>query len=710
MTNSQIAKDPLLACLTHLAKLNDLGGSETSLISGLPLVDNRLTPELFVRSAARIGLTASVKQRDLKDIPSIVLPAVLLLKNNEAVLLTSCDQKHKHATIINTSKNNDQDEVVSLSALKKNYTGYCIFTSQETASATAKPESEKGRRWFWSVIGSSWRIYRDILMASLFINLFAVASPLFVMNVYDRVVPNQAIETLWALALGVIVVFSFDAILKFLRGYFIEVAGKKSDILLSAFLFERVLGARFSERPQSIGSFVSQFREFDTVRNFYTSSSIAILVDLPFIAIFLVLIYYIGGALVFVPLAALPIIFLYSFILQRPIKSAVEETFVSAAHKNSTLVESLVGLETVKAQSAEGFLQRAWEKSVAHLAKWSQRMRLLSLSVTIFSGLIQQIASTVLIIVGVYLIVERELTMGALIASFMLASRALGPVSQMVSLLVSYDQTKTALDALDEIVKKPQERNPAKPFVKRTDFKGAITFKQVSFAYPGEKQQVLDNVTFNIAAGEKVGIIGRIGSGKTSLQNLMLGFYQASSGSVLMDNIDSQQIDPADLRNQIAYVPQDVVLFSGSIKANIVYGAAHTADEFIIKAAERSGVKEFVDRHPLGFDREVGERGQALSGGQRQSIGIARALLRDSPIILMDEPTSGMDNSSETLVKNNLQTFIADKTLVLITHKTSLLSLVDRLIVMDAGRVVADGPRDAVLDALKRGQLNVSQP
>jgi len=337
-------------------------------------------------------------------------------------------------------------------------------------------------------------------------------------------------------------------------------------------------------------------------------------------------------------------------------------------------------------------------------------MRLLSLSVTIFSGAVQQIASVILIIVGVYLIVERELTMGALIASFMLASRALGPVSQMVSLLVSYDQTKTALDALDDIVKKPQERKPEKPFVTRQNIAGAINFQKISFAYPGETQNVLDNISFNIDPGEKVGIIGRIGSGKTSIQNLILGFYQPSKGSVLVDNIDSQQIDPADLRGQIGYVPQDVILFSGSIKMNIAYGKAHISDEAIIRAAELAGVKEFVDRHPLGFDREVGERGQALSGGQRQSIGIARALLNEPSIILMDEPTSGMDNSTEILVKTNLQTLINDKTLVLITHKTSLLSLVDRLIVMDGGRIVADGPKESVLDALKRGQLNVTQP
>jgi ATP-binding cassette subfamily C protein LapB len=369
-----------------------------------------------------------------------------------------------------------------------------------------------------------------------------------------------------------------------------------------------------------------------------------------------------------------------------------------------------VGLETVKVLGAEGLLQRVWEKSVGHLAHWSQKMRLLSMSVGLFSGLIQQVASVVLIIVGVYLIVERELTMGALIACFMLSGRVMGPISQVANLIVSYDQTKTALTALEGIVEKTQERNPEKPFVKRPSFKGEIQFNKVSFAYPDEKQAALADVSFKIAAGEKVAIIGRIGSGKSTIQKLLLGLYQPTAGSVLFDGIDSQQIDPADLRGHIGYVPQDVILFAGSVKSNIVYGAPHVEDSEIIRVAELSGVKEFVDRHPLGFDRAVGERGQALSGGQRQSIGIARAYLNNPSMFLMDEPTSGMDNSTESLVKENLQKVLSDKTMILVTHKTSLLSLVDRVIVLDNGKLVADGPKGPVLEALKKGQLRVAQP
>lgn len=708
--NRNQGDDTLLSCLLMMTRLKDTPCSETSLIAGLPLVDQRLTPELFVRAANRAGLEAKVVERDLSALPSIVLPVVLLLDENNAIILQAIDNEQDSATVINGKT--QKTHQLKLSQLNKHYTGYAIYVKAqdkfEQVDTAYKEEQEQN--WFWPVIKSSWRIYRDVLVASFFINLFAIATPLFVMNVYDRVVPNQAIETLWVLAMGVMLVYLFDLILKALRGYFIEVAGKKSDILLSSFLFERVLGTRFSERPQSVGSFVSQFREFDTVRNFYTASTIAALVDIPFIILFLLIIFYVGGALVWVPIIALPIILVYSLFMQKPIKQAVEQTFNSSAQKNATLVEALVGLESVKVLGAEGYLQRLWEKSIGHLAHWSQRVRLLSMSVGLFAGWVQQLAGVILIIVGVYLIAERELTMGALIASFMLASRAMGPIAQVASLLVSYDQTKTALTALDDIVAKTQERDPEKPFIKRPSFSGAIQFNKVSFAYPDERQAALDNVSFKIEAGEKVAIIGRIGSGKSTIQKLLLGLYIPSQGSILFDGIDSQQIDPADLRCHIGHVPQDVILFAGSVKSNIIYGSHNVSDADIIRAADLSGVKEFVDRHPLGFDRQVGERGQSLSGGQRQSIGIARALLNQPSMCVMDEPTNGMDNSTESLVKENLANYLQDKTLILVTHKTSLLSLVDRVLVLDNGKLIADGPKEPVLDALKKGQLRVAQP
>jgi len=547
------------------------------------------------------------------------------------------------------------------------------------------------------------------LLASLLINIFAVANPLFVMNVYDRVVPNDALETLWVLALGVLLVYGFDFVLKSLRSYFLEVAGKKSDILLSAFIMERVLGAKMSERAASVGAFASQLREFETVRSFITSSTVTAFVDLPFALLFVLVIAYVGGPLVWVPLAALPLILGYAFYIQRPLRFAVEQTYEAAAHKNAALIETLSSMETVKALGAEGRVQRQWERSTGHLARWGQRTRLLSSSAATVAGAVQQMCSVFVVVMGVYLIAEKELTMGALIACVMLSQRVLAPMAQVAGLMVNYQQTVTAYEGLEQVVAKQQERAEDQQFVQRPRLDGRLQFDNVSFSYPNEDIQSLDKVSFSIAPGERVGIIGRIGSGKTTLQKLMLGLYQPQQGTVMVDGLDIQQIDPADLRRNIGYVPQDVVLFFGSVKDNIVYGAPHVEDDQVLRAADIAGVTEFVNTHPQGFGRAVGERGEALSGGQRQSIAVARSLLNDPPMFIFDEPSTGMDNSSEERLKQKLSSATEGKTVVLVTHKTGLLSLVDRVIVLDRGRLIADGPKESVIEALRKGQLRVSQ-
>lgn len=703
-----IFQDPLLECLLLLAKLEHRPCSATSLTAGLPLVDERLTPELFVRAAARAGLSAKVVNRRFDQLNNLVLPAVMLLDGDSACVLLKLDESAGTALILDASTGGEQ--LIPLSTLSQEYSEFCIFARPEHRydNRTQEQSAEVEGDWFWGTLKHSWRIYRDVLLASLLINIFALANPLFVMNVYDRVVPNEAVETLWVLAIGVLLVYGFDAVLKTLRGYFIEVAGKKSDVLLSSYIFQRVLGGRLSDKAASVGAFASQLREFETVRNFITSSTMIAFVDLPFALLFIVVIAYVGGPLVWVPLLALPIIVGYGWLVQRPLQKAVEQTYEASAQKNATLIESLMAIETIKALGAEGRIQRVWEKSIGHLSVWGQRSRLLSNSASTVAGSVQQIAAVVVVIVGVYLIAEKSLTMGALIACVMLTSRVLQPMGQLAGLMVSFHQTKTALQSLNDIVGREQERDEERRFVQRPTFKGAIQFDKVSFNYPNEQQASLDNVSFSIKPGEKIAIIGRIGSGKTTLQKLMLGLYQPQSGAVLFDGIDSQQIDPADLRSHIGYVPQDMVLFFGSIRDNIVYGAPHADDADVLRAATIAGVMEFANLHPLGLERQVGERGEALSGGQRQSVAVARALINNPPIYLFDEPSSGMDNRSEDSFKTQLIEHAENKSLVLITHKTSLLSLVDRILVLDRGKLVADGPKESVLEALRKGQLRVS--
>jgi ATP-binding cassette subfamily C protein LapB len=705
----EAVKDPLLGCLVHLSKQNHKPFSPEVLCDGLPLEENKLTPKLFIRAAKRAGFAAQILRRNLKDISPLVLPAVLILENGQACILQEIDQKNGEALTIQPESGGEHR--LSLDRLEASYTGYAIFVRLEyrfQEQVSKLLEGHKGH-WFWGTIRRSASIYRDVLIASFLINLFVIANPLFVMNVYDRVVPNNAIETLWVLAIGVFVVYLFDFGLKMLRAYFIEVAGKKGDVMLSALLFEKVLSLKYSALPASVGSFASNLREFDSIKGFLSSTTNVVLIDLPFAVLFLLVISYIGGPIVLVPIAVIPLIILFSFAVRPFLREAVEKTFASNAQKSSTLIESLTAMETVKTQRASSSLQLSWEQAVGYIAKWSLKSRILSASVVNFASFAQQLASVGIVIVGVYLITERELTMGALVACVMLSGRAIAPMSQVANLVISFHQASTALKGLNDIMALPSERGEGQQFVHRDKFKGAIEFKNVSFAYPGEQHPALDRVSFSVKPGERVALIGRIGSGKTTIEKLLLGLYAPTEGSVRIDGIDINQIDPVDLRRNLGYVPQDIMLFAGSVRDNIVIGSPQTEDAKLVQVANLTGVADMVNRHPQGFDMQVGERGAALSGGQRQSVAIARTLIHDPQVLVLDEPTASMDNASEEQIKKMLKDYAVDKTMLVVTHKMSLLSLVERILVLDGGRVIADGPKDAVLDALKQGRLQVQR-
>ncbi|WP_428608282.1 type I secretion system permease/ATPase [Sedimenticola sp.] len=702
--------DPLLAALVIVAKLSGRSFSAESLSAGLPLEDNCLTPELFPRAAARAGLSSRVVKRALTRISDYVLPALLLMKQRQVCILVSVDVDAGMAKVIQPESGLGEKQL-PLAELEAEYSGYAIFIQAQHQFDERAPEVLKlrARHWFWGTLSSSWRIYRDVLVASFLINLFALASPLFVMNVYDRVVPNNAVETLWVLAIGVSVVYAFDFLMRLLRGYFIDLAGKKADVLLSARIFEQVMGMKMNARPPSVGAFANNLREFESIRDFITSATITTLVDLPFIIFFLFVIWFIGGPVVLVPLIIIPVVVIYGWLIQVPLRKAVESSFRASAQKGATLIETLTGIETIKHLGAESAIQRKWEQLTAHIAQWGVRSRLISSSAVNVAVFFQQFAQVAVVITGVYLVTEGELSMGGLIASVMLTGRALGPMSQYANLAVRYFQAKTALHSLNDIMAMPVERPEGHSFVSRPSLAGGVEFDNVSFQYSGEENRALNSVSFVIRPGEHVAIIGRVGSGKTTIEKLMQGLFEPTEGAVRIDGTDMRQIDPADLRRNMGYVPQDIMLFFGSVKENILMGAPHADDADILRVADLSGTSEFVNRHPLGFDLQVGERGDNLSGGQRQSIAIARALVNDPPFLLMDEPTNSMDHTSEDRLKRNLVDYVKDKTMVLVTHRASLLQLVDRLIVLDGGRVMADGPKDQVLQSLREGALRGDQ-
>jgi ATP-binding cassette subfamily C protein LapB len=705
VSESQVHFDPLLDCLVELTRLHGEPWTAQALAAGLPLVDNQLTPSLLGRAAARAGLSTRVLRQNLGDIPTRLYPTIILLHNQRACVLLEklADGSYR----VRMPETGEAIETFTEEELAAQYSGIAIIVRPRFRFDLRTPElgQIRERHWFWGAMYDNWRIYRDALIAALLINIFALAIPLFSMNVYDRVVPNHAIETLWVLALGAGLILGFDFVLRTARGYILDVASKRIDVSLSALIMERVLGVKMSAKPASVGSFTANLRAFESVRDFIASASITTLVDLPFVLIFFLVLIWISPWLVLPPLVGAILIIGFSWLAQAKMNQMVELTQRAAAQRNATLVESMVGLETIKIMGAEGEMQRRYERATRFLAQIGGRLKLLSTTTVNFAQAISQLVSIVIVIVGVYLLVDGKITMGGIIAASMLAGRAMAPLGQVAGLLMQYQNAKTSLSAVESHMQLPIERPANSSFLHRDSFRGEIEFRNVTFRYPDRDDIALKNVSFKMQAGEKVGVIGRVGSGKTTIEKLILGLYQPEEGAVLIDGIDTRQIDPAELRRAIGFVPQDPLLFFGTLKQNIALGNAAADDAQVLAAAELAGIAEFANANPRGFDMQIGERGDSLSGGQRQAVSIARAILNDPPMLILDEPSSAMDHQSEERLKQRLRSYLAGKSMLLVTHRTSLLELVDRLIVIDQGQIMADGPKAQVVEALQQGRI-----
>lgn len=699
-------KDELLECLLIIARAHGETVTRDAIMAGLPAEGFRLTPGLFARAARRAHLSSHVTRCSPLDLKAVLLPAILLLQRERACVVLGFSEDRSQATVVYPELS-DAPIQVPLSVLEADYLGTSIYARPIHRFDARTPEISVGRHghWFWGVIRESRPLYVDVLLAAFLANLFALGMPLFTMNIYDRVVPNQAFETLWVLSLGLLLMLVSDLVLRVMRGRFVDLASSRADVKLSAFIMERVLGTHMEHRPSSAGSFASNLRSFESVRDFIGSATVVAFIDLPFGLIFLIAIGWISWPMLIPLLIGSSVMMLYALAVQGRMHELAETTYRAGAQRNATLIESLVGFETLKALAAEAPVQRKWEKSAALLARVGTQLRLLSSTSSNTSAFLQQLINLSIVIIGVYSISDRALTMGGLIACTMLASRAMAPVGQVAGLLVQYHTAATSLKSLNDMMARDVERPDNSTFISRGRLKGSIEFRDVSFTYPGQDAPSLRGLSFTIKPGEKVAILGRIGSGKTTLEKLILGLYRPTEGAVLVDDIDLRQLDPAELRRQIGYVQQDVMLFYGSLRENIVLGAPLADDAAIVRAAEMGGILNLVNQHPKGFDMLVGERGESLSGGQRQGVAIARAVINDPPILLLDEPTSSMDFSSEDDIKQRLTAYAQSKTVILISHRTSLLDLVDRIIVMDGGRIMADGPKEKVITALRQGRV-----
>ncbi|QRG85599.1 type I secretion system permease/ATPase [Vibrio diabolicus] len=699
-------KDPLLNSLIYVSRYYGLANSPEALVNGLPLSDGKLTPFLLPRAAERAGLVAKENRAELENISSLILPAILVLKGGDSCVLNSINAETREAEVT-TLESGMVPISIPLEDLLEQYTGRYFLVKKQFRFDERSPEVLKTNEghWFWSTLWQSKRIYRDVLIASLLINLFAVAAPLFTRLVYDKVVPNLAFETLWVLASGIFVVFLFDFILKSLRNYFIDVAGKKSDILISSKLFSKVMGIRMESKPPSVGAFARHLQEFESIREFFTSATVSALIDLPFAILFLVIIWLMAGDLVYVPMVGVVILIVHSLLIQGPLRRSIEEGSRLASQKYANLIESLAGLETVKMLSAQSQFQYRWEEAVAHMANWNIKSRRITDSIQNAAGFVQQSSNVGMIILGVYLIAEGELTMGGLIAATMLSGRAIGPLVQLSLLSTRYNQAKSSMTIINQVMEMPDEQEEGKRYIHRPIIQGKIEIDRVTFHYPDSPVASIRNISLTINPGEKVAIIGRIGSGKTTLERLIMGLYKPTEGHVRIDDTDIAQLQHVDVRRNIGCVPQDSNLFFGSIRDNITLGRPLTDDRDVLDAANRAGVTAFTQSDPAGLERQVGEGGAMLSGGQRQAVTIARAFLGRPPVLLMDEPTSAMDNRSEMHIKHQLSQLKPSETLILITHKTSMLDIVDRVIVMEKGSIIADGPKAQVLNDLKQGKV-----
>ena len=578
-----------------------------------------------------------------------------------------------------------------------------VPTPQAGSSAT-KPEEPLGPpaqgrygHWFWGPLMSSRSLYVQVMIAALLTNVFALGTSIFTMIVYDRVLPHNAVDSLIALIIGVTVIFAADFLIRTLRGYFLDVAGSRADMAIGDAIFDHVVEIDLRARRGSIGSLANIMKEFESIRDFLTSATLTTLIDIPFAIIFLLAVWWIGGPLVWVPLIIIPSMLVVGLAMQPLMSRLTESGMKDGQNKHSVLVESISGIETIKSLGIGPIMRDRWQKAIAHQARIGLKTRFLGQIATNFSNLASQVSQVAVVSMGVFMVAKGQIGMGAIIACSILAGRAIAPLAQLSQLVTRANYSYASYKALSRVMREPREFTEVPDSVSQMPSDGSIMVRDVSFRYPQQEKGGLEGINLWIKPGERVAIVGRVGSGKTTLSRLLLSLYHPTKGDVIIGGVDSREINPADLRRHIGVVMQEIWLVSGTVRQNIAMGAHRPTDEAILEAARIAGVHDIVSGHPDGYNLMLGERGEGLSGGQRQAIAIARALVGKPAILLMDEPTSAMDINAERQLIERLKPSLGASTLLLITHKATLLELVDRVIVVDQGHIVADGPKSQVL-------------
>ncbi|AUI67069.1 MULTISPECIES: type I secretion system permease/ATPase [Glaesserella] len=654
------------------------------------------------------GFDNTISKRALKDIPSLAVPVLLFLKNEEAALVVEIEEnddgrKYKVQLLDGLSQWFTERE------LENKYLHHCWFIKPRESVDTRSdlPEYNLPKAWFFKVIWRFKSYYYQVILSSFIVNFLALVSSLYVMNVYDRVIPNKAYDTLWVLSIGVIIAIVFELIAKMLRSYLTDIAGKKADLIISSALFRRILNIKLQDRPTSSGSYANNLREFEAVREFMTSASLLTLVDFPFLLLFLFVMFIVGGKLALVPMMIIPVVIIVGLIAQIPLSRYINESMRESSQRQGLTVEAIEGLETLKTNNALNWAQKRWDFFTAKTASSSIKVKNTSNFITNFTMMMQQLNTVFLVLLGTYLIHSEDpsnkITMGALIACVILSGRALAPLSQIAALTIRFQQAKLALQGINSIAERPTERDVERNYITLNSVRGTLHFNKVNFGYSNENQLIRD-LNLEIKQGEKVAILGKIGSGKSTLLKLATGLYEAQQGNITLDNIDLRQIDPQFLRNQLLLLEQNPRLFLGTLRENLDLSRmdGFSTDQDLLQALARFGLLDLIRNHPRGLDMPLGENGLGLSGGQKQMIALARMTMRNPKVALLDEPTTGLDQNSEIQALQGIAQWARDKTLVIVTHRSQVLQIVNRIVVMEEGKVVLDGPRDVVLKHLSK--------
>ena len=557
--------------------------------------------------------------------------------------------------------------------------------------------------WLMEPMRANKSTYWKVAIAAVFINIFGLLTSLFTMTVYDRVVPNNATNSLIALSIGFGIVVIFDFVLKLLRAYFVDHAGAQIDRDIGDAVFERMLAMRLELKKGSTGALAGLMRELEALRDFFASATLTAVVDVPFIILTLTIVWIIGGSVVLVPGLMVPLVILVGWLTHPALERLSARAMGEGLLKQSVLVETIGGLETVKTAGAAPLMSKRWRKAVESHSESSLRQRLVTSIGVTFATSAGTISYAGVVIIGVTLIAEREMTMGGLIACSILAGRAIAPLAQISQLLSRLTSTRTAYRQINEMMKMPTE-GPEGDALKLSNVQGKIEFRNVGFRYPGAPERALDALSFTVNPGEHVALLGRVGSGKSTIARLVLGLYPPEEGLIMIDGTDIRQLDPKELRAQVGAAMQESVLLTGSVRENIQLGRPRVDDEELIRVSQISGTHQFMGQIANGYDLRLADRGEGLSGGQRQSIAIARALGGSPPIVLLDEPSSAMDAQTEGALIQRLQEELKGRTVILITHRPPLLQLAQRIILLDQGKIVSDGPRDTVLKQIMRPQ------